>query len=320
MRKYRGKNIIYLVVLLLTLGLTIGFSAFQNELFINDILLKVRLQRDVRVSESVISKSSGAVINDQEYNKTKLLGNVTFDSTSSYVLYKVDLTNYGNVKSGLLDITGDTGLNVSICDLNGSNCTNNLETPICNGSNCTLGATKEVYVKVSPTTSGTKNIDLDLDIQPYVNITYDNIRENTSSFKAEVLETSTYQITLTSKPEEVEVIGDVTASYNKATGVLILSNIQSDLTIQGKYLINAIAETLYTGTNPDNYVRFNNSLFRIITKENIDDGYGNTELRTKITSNDSIGEYIFDEYSNDFEYASIYEVLNYTYYNTLSND
>ena len=160
------KSIIYLVVLLLTVCLTVGFSAFQNELFINDILLKVRLQRDVRVSESVISKSSGAVVNDQEYNKTKLLGNVTFDSTSSYVLYKVDLTNYGNVKSGLLDITGATGLNVSICDSNGSNCTNNLETPICNGSNCTLGATKEVYVKVTPATSGTKNIDLDLDIQP----------------------------------------------------------------------------------------------------------------------------------------------------------
>ena len=244
MRKYRGKNIIYLVVLLLTLGLTIGFSAFQNELFINDILLKVRLQRDVRVSESVISKSSGAVINDQEYNKTKLLGNVTFDSTSSYVLYKVDLTNYGNVKSGLLNINSNTsGINYSICDSNGSNCTNDLETPICSGSNCTLGATKEVYVKVSSTTSGTKNIDLDLDIQPYVNVTYDNIRENTSSFKTEVLETSTYQITLTSKPEEVEVSGDVTASYNKNTGVLVLSNIQSDLTIQGKYLINTIAET-----------------------------------------------------------------------------
>ena len=38
--------------------------------------------------------------------------------------------------------------------------------------------------------------------------------------KTEVLETSTYQLTLTSKSEEVEVSGDVTVSYNKNTGVL----------------------------------------------------------------------------------------------------
>ena len=106
------KSIIYLVVLLLVMGLTIGFSTFQNELYINDLMLKIRLQKDVRVSESTISKTSGAVVNDQEYNKTKLLGNVTFDSTSSYVLYKVDLTNYGNVKSGLLNINSNTsGIN-----------------------------------------------------------------------------------------------------------------------------------------------------------------------------------------------------------------
>ena len=100
--KKKKRNIIYLGILLLVISLTVGFSAFQNQLFINDMMLKVRLQRDVRVSESSISKTSNAVVNVEEFNKTKLLGNVTFDNTSSYVLYKVNLTNYGNVKSGLL--------------------------------------------------------------------------------------------------------------------------------------------------------------------------------------------------------------------------
>ena len=312
------KNIIYLVVLLLTVCLTVGFSAFQNELFISDMLLKVRLQRDVRVSNSVISKTSGSVVNSEEYNKTKLLGNVTFDSTSSYVLYKVDLTNYGNVKSGLLDISGDTGLNVSICDSNAGNCTSDYETPICNGSNCTLGSTKEIYVKVSPTSSGTKNINLDLDIEPYVNITYSNIRENTNSFRNEVLETSTYQLTLTSKPEEVEVSGNATVNYNKTTGVLVLSNIEGDLNIQGKYLINTIADTSYTGSNPNNYVKLGNDLYRIVTKETVEDGYGNSEFRTKITKETSIGKYIYDESGGTFASSYLKTVLNENYYNSLS--
>ena len=307
------KSIIYLGILLLIMGLTIGFSAFQNQLFINDMMLKVRLQRDVRVSDSVISKTSNAVVNSQEYNKDKLLGNVTFNSTSSYVLYKVDLTNYGNVKSGLLNIESNTsGLNYSICDSNGSNCTNNLETAICNGSSCTLGSTKEIYVKVSSTTSGTKNIDLDLDIEPYVDVTYENVRENTSGFRSEVLSSSTYTLTLTSKPEEVEVSGSAVVNYNKNTGVLTLSNIDSDLIIHAKYLMNDIANTSYSGSNPDNYVRFNNSLFRIITKETVNDGYGNTELRTKIIKHESIGNNTFDAVMNEYAGSNIKDVLNET--------
>ena len=292
--KKKKRNIIYLGILLLVVSLTIGFSAFQNELFINDMMLKVRLQRDVRVSDSVISKASNAVVNVEEFNKTKLLGNVTFDSTSSYVLYKVNLTNYGNVKSGLLKFGNTSGFNVSICDSNGSNCTTNYETAICNGSNCTLGSTKEIYVKVSPTSAGTKEINLDLDIEPYVNITYENVRENTSGFRTEILAGDTYQITLTSKPEEVEVSGSATVNYNKNTGVLTISEINSDLNIHAKYLINEIADYTYDGSDPDNYVRFNNELFRIVTKGDQDDGYGNFEYRTKIIKSESIGKYAFD--------------------------
>ena len=318
--KKKKRNIIYLGILLLVVSLTIGFSAFQNELFINDMMLKVRLQRDVRVSDSVISKASNAVVNVEEFNKTKLLGNVTFDSTSSYVLYKVNLTNYGNVKSGLLKFGNTSGFNVSICDSNGSNCTTNYETAICNGSNCTLGSTKEIYVKVSPTSAGTKEINLDLDIEPYVNITYENVRENTSGFRTEILAGDTYQITLTSKPEEVEVSGSATVNYNKNTGVLTISEINSDLNIHAKYLINEIADYTYDGSDPDNYVRFNNELFRIVTKGDQDDGYGNFEYRTKIIKSESIGKYAFDTNGeNEFVNSSLRTQLNTTYYDTLSN-
>ena len=319
-RKYR--NISLIVILLLIVTLSVGFSALQKQLFVSDINMEVRLQEDVRVSRISLTSSVGdAISNSEDYNKAKLYGNVTFPTTSSYVLYKVDLTNYGNVKSGLLKIDNNTSdTTYQICDSNGSNCTSDVETQICNGSNCTLGSTKEIYVKVKPNTSGTKNIDLDFDFEPYHNITYSYFQDNTSSFKKEIMEKDTYSVTISSKPEEVEVSGTAQVNYNKNTGELTLSNIESDITLSAKYLINEVSETSYSGTNPNNYVRFNNTLYRIITKESVDDGYGNTELRTKIISNESIGGNKFDDETNDFGNSNLANVLNTTYYESLSVD
>ena len=322
MNNRRNKFFVLLGILLIVISLSVGFSAFQKQLTVNNMDFYVRLQEDVRVSDITVSKVAGsAVSNFEEFNKARLIGSVTLPSTSSYVLYKVDLTNYGNVKSGLLSITNnETETSYSICDSNGSNCTNDPETKICNGSNCTLGVTKEIYVKVSSSSTGTKNVNLDLNFKPYNNITYENMRENTSSFKDEIMSTDSFSITLTSKPEEVEITGEATYTYNKNTGVLNISNVSSDLNIKGKYKINEVAETNYTGSNPNNYVMFNNTLFRIVTKESIDDGYSNSELRTKIIKETPIGNNAFDDTTNEFANASIKNVLNTTYYGTLSND
>ena len=323
MLKGRRKYIIYSMILLLIVGLSVGFSAFQKQLLIDDSIFKVRLQEDTRVSASVVEKTSGdAVSNSEDYNVSKIYGNVTFPTTSSYVLYKVDLTNYGNVKTGLLNITSNTsGVNYSICNSSGSNCSNDPKTAVCSGSNCTLGSTKTIYVKVTSTSAGTKNIDLDLEFEPYHTITYYYFNENTSSFQSEIMENDTYEVTLTSDVEEVGVSGTGYASYNKNNHKLTISGVTSNITLTAKYLLTDIAETSYSGSNPDNYVRFNNELYRIVTKEIIDDGYGNEELRGKIVKVDSIGKNPFDTNGSDiFEESSINVVLNTTYYNTLSDE
>ena len=81
----------------------------------------------------------------------------------------------------------------------------------------------------------------------------------------------------------------------------------------------------YIGANPNNYVSFNNELWRIIgVFNNIDDGTGTKETRLKIIRNEPIGEYSWDNKpsgtgsstssygygSNDWTDSTLKEVLN----------
>ena len=90
----------------------------------------------------------------------------------------------------------------------------------------------------------------------------------------------------------------------------------------------------YIGANPNNYVSFNNELWRIIgVFNNIDNGSGTKETRLKIIRNESIGEYSWDnkasgtgssdsQYgSNDWSDSALQQVLNSgAYYNRTSGE
>ena len=75
----------------------------------------------------------------------------------------------------------------------------------------------------------------------------------------------------------------------------------------------------YYGADPNNYVNFNSELWRIIgVFNNIDDGTGIQETRIKIARNESIGNYAFDNDSNDWSVATLNTYLNGDYLNSLS--
>ena len=90
----------------------------------------------------------------------------------------------------------------------------------------------------------------------------------------------------------------------------------------------------YTGANPNNYVSFNNELWRIIgVFNNIDNGSGTKETRIKLIRDESIGEYSWDNKrsgtgsstssseSNDWTDSTLKEVLNNgPYWNRTSGD
>ncbi len=77
----------------------------------------------------------------------------------------------------------------------------------------------------------------------------------------------------------------------------------------------------YIGANPNNYVLFNNELWRIIgVMNNIDDGTGKKETRIKLLRNESAytGSAFDTNNVNDYSQSSLKTTLNETYYNELS--
>ena len=90
----------------------------------------------------------------------------------------------------------------------------------------------------------------------------------------------------------------------------------------------------YVGADPNNYVSFNNELWRIIgVFNNIDDGTGKKETRLKIIRSESIGEYSWDNKasgtgsstssfgSNDWSDSALQVVLNEgAYWNRTSGE
>ncbi len=56
----------------------------------------------------------------------------------------------------------------------------------------------------------------------------------------------------------------------------------------------ALTDYRYIGKDPNNYVSFNDELWRIIGVFDVDDGTGKVEKRLKIIRNESIGEYSWD--------------------------
>ena len=106
--------------------------------------------------------------------------------------------------------------------------------------------------------------------------------------------------------DKTEVVNnDVT--YNYATEVGMMEDIGGNIR--------------YYGTDPNNYVSFNNELWRIIgVFNNIDDGTGIQEIRIKIARNESIGNYAFDNDSNDWSVATLNTYLNGDYLNSLTSN
>ena len=58
--------------------------------------------------------------------------------------------------------------------------------------------------------------------------------------------------------------------------------------------LGATTDYRYIGANPNNYVKFNDELWRIIGVFDVDDGKGKIEKRLKIVRNESIGNYSWD--------------------------
>ena len=85
----------------------------------------------------------------------------------------------------------------------------------------------------------------------------------------------------------------------------------------------ALTDYRYIGSDPNNYVTFNDETWRIIGVFSVDDGTGNVEQRLKLIRNESIGDISWDSNNtNDWPNATLNTNLNNGDYwtNSLSED
>ena len=83
----------------------------------------------------------------------------------------------------------------------------------------------------------------------------------------------------------------------------------------------ALTDYRYIGANPNNYVTFNNELWRIIGVFTVEDGNGNTEQRIKIVRNEILSsEMAWDSNgANEWSTATLNTYLNGDYYNGIDD-
>ena len=90
----------------------------------------------------------------------------------------------------------------------------------------------------------------------------------------------------------------------------------------------ALTDYRYIGANPNNYVTFNNELWRIIGVFTVEDENGNTEQRIKIIKGENLPDEMFwnadtstnINSTNDWNNSTINTYLNVDYYNSILND
>ena len=80
-----------------------------------------------------------------------------------------------------------------------------------------------------------------------------------------------------------------------------------------------VTDYRYIGANPNNYVTFNNELWRIIGVFTVEDGNGNTEQRIKIVRNEKLSSSMqwASNNINEWSTATLNTYLNGDYYNAL---
>ena len=161
-------------------------------------------------------------------------------------------------------------------------------------------------------------------------VTYKNVNEDqTTDMNKKFHATITGKVTECKKPTATEKITNLVSGANtSSTDVITVSDKTSDsCTYTLAYDGTTDNNLRYVGSNPCNYVKVDNEIWRIIgLMNNIDDGTGKKETRIKLIRNEAIGEYSWDTSDssvndgdgvNEWGQADLMKLLNPGYENEI---
>ncbi len=234
-----------LLIILVVIMLSIGFSAFQNNLLVSDVGVVVRVQKDIRVTGVYAANSlNGASSYWEDYNHNAITSSFNLPNSNSEITFQTTITNFGNVEMGLLELTGlpnnlkytidsnDYEMKSSICDDN-------------NSSKCTLGAVKTINIKISYKDNGYDasnteyQMNLNFNFKRVYTISYDGF-SSVQGLPTSVLEDDSKSITfsnITGIPVAVNVVG---ANFTYNSPVLSISNVTNNVVVYKKHTITYI--------------------------------------------------------------------------------
>ena len=261
------RNVISIIILVLILTLTVGFSAFVSEMSISNLVAEVRLNENVRITGvSVVSSSNGGM-NSLDYDKDSILGNVNLKSSSATVTLEVEVTNFGNTVMGIESHSGSADNLVyavsgyqektSLCDTS---------------SNCTLGSVTKFNVTLGydyydPTVKD-HEFKLDFVFKKMHSITYTDITNN--GYPSYIMDGQTLSVNLGgSAPSKLDVYSDGvlldSSMYSYVNGTLTISEVTDDIEIKEHVPVAKVVSG--TLTDPGSEVCIKDECFYIISND-----------------------------------------------------
>ena len=227
------------IILFVVAGLSIGFSAFNIELGIRNILATVKVKADIRViGVSQKDSSEGAYSISLNYNKTNINGTAILPNADSYIDYDINIANIGNLEMGIKNIISENeNLDYELLNYN-------LKEKICveteEGTSCNLGIEKTITLRVKwkdgmYNSNNTSSLFLfNLDFENYHKITVeDSIKDLIINCPSEVINTDNLEFTYIGKKFDVRVFmnGQI-YPYKKEGQKIIIENVTGPVLIK----------------------------------------------------------------------------------------
>lgn len=238
--KIKSSVIISYAILIFVIFLSIGFSAFSNQLNVKDISASVRVNADIRITSANLSEAyNEAYSTSLDYNKTNINGTAILPSEDSYIDYVVKITNLGKVEMGIKEITlYNDNLDYELIDYNLGDklCVIEEET-----TKCTLGIEKQIIVRLkwkdgSYNSSNTENnFVLDFNFQNYQKVYIeDTAAQNITDCPSEVINSGDLTFRYTGEKFDIRIyMGSKRINdYTFENGLVTIKNVTDPVYIK----------------------------------------------------------------------------------------
>ena len=238
--KFKLSVIISYAILIFVICLSIGFSAFSDQLNIKDIIASVRVSADIRITSVNLSEAySDAYSTSLDYNRTNITGTAILPNEDSYIDYAIKITNLGKVEMGIKEITlSNDNLDYELIDYN-------LEDKLCileeETLKCTLGIEKQIIVRLKwkdgsyDSNSTENNFVLDFNFQNYQKVYIeDTVAQNITDCPSEVINTGDLTFKYTSEKFDIRIyMGSKRVNdYTFENGLVTIKNVTDPVYIK----------------------------------------------------------------------------------------